>query len=509
MFAKTDSFGLLGIDAFRVSVEADISTGLPKFDIVGLPDAAVKESKERVRSAIKNSKLTYPVSRITVNLAPADVKKEGAVYDLPILVAMLAASGQLKCTLSESAFIGALSLNGDVTAINGVLPMVIKARELGYKNIFVPADNAAECSAVEGIKSYAVKSVNELLMHLKGEQILEPIKNTLYSIDENMHFDEDFSDVKGQFEARRALEIAAAGGHNVLMIGAPGAGKSMLAKRLPSILPDMTFDEAIEATKIHSIAGTLPSGEAILTKRPFRSPHHTISSVGLAGGGIKQRPGEISLAHNGVLFLDELPEFTRQAMEVLRQPIEDGKIAISRASGTVVYPCKVMAVAAMNPCKCGYFGHPTRACTCPPHAAEKYVAKISYPLLDRFDIHVDVQPVEYDNLAGNEKGESSAEIKKRVNRARAVQLERFKESGITCNAHMSPGQTRKFCILTNEAQSTLKTAFEKLGLSARAYDKILRVARTIADLDESEKIEDYHITEAVQYRSLDRKYWRK
>ena len=509
MFAKVFSIGLQGIDGYKVTVEADISGGLPKFEIVGLPDAAVKESKERVRAALKNNQYTYPVSHITINLAPADTKKEGPIYDLPMLVGILLASGQIKHIPENSCFVGALSLNGDVSDINGVLPMVIKAREEGFHNIFVPFGNAAECRIVEGINAYAVKNIKELTDFFDGGGELTKVETVPYTFCEDSVECEDFEDVKGQYDARRALEIAAAGGHNVLMVGSPGSGKSMLAKRIPSILPDMTFEEAIEATKIHSIAGELPGDTEILHKRPFRSPHHTISPVGLSGGGTIIKPGEISLAHNGVLFLDELPEFTRQSMEILRQPMEDGKITISRVSGSITYPSRFMTIAAMNPCKCGFYGHPTKQCTCPPHAAEKYISKISYPLLDRFDIHVDVQSVEYDDLASKEKGECSADIKKRVNAARTIQLKRFEGTDIVCNAQMSPAQTRKFCLLTEEAQSTLKRAFEKLGLSARAYDKVLRVSKTIADLDGCDMIETHHILEAVQYRSLDRKYWQK
>lgn len=508
MFAKVKSQGLYGLNSFDVIVEADISSGLPRFDVVGLPDAAIKESRERVRASIKNCGLTFPISRITVNIAPADVKKEGAIYDLPILISILKASGQIKSNIDNYSFIGELSLNGEIRAANGVLPMVIGAKESGVDAVFVPSQNAGEGAVIDGIDVLPASNILEILAHFDGEKLIEPVKNTITD-DEIISDSLDFADVKGQEEAKRALEIAAAGGHNVIMIGPPGTGKSMLAKRIGSILPEMTFEEKIETTKIYSVAGELPKNARLISRRPFRSPHHTVSAQGLTGGGSSPKPGEISLAHNGVMFMDEFPEFDRRAKESLRQPLEDSKVTVTRASGTVTYPSNLMLVAAMNPCPCGYLGHPTRQCTCTDAARKRYRDKISGPLLDRIDIHIEVQPIDYDRLSGKEKGESSKSIRERVNRARAVQNKRFEGTGISCNAKMSPRATREYCILSEDAEKMLKNSFEAMGLSARAYDKILRIARTVADLDGSELIELPHIAEAIQYRSLDRKYWQQ
>ena len=506
MVANISSLGLFGLNAFPVDVEVDISRGAPQFDIVGLPDAVVRESRERIKAALRSSNVSFPIASVMVNLAPANTKKSGSVHDIAIFMAVMKAMQLLNVSTEDSAFIGELSLNGNVRAINGVLPMVMLAREKGIKSVFVPYDNASEASVIDGIVIYGVKNTEQLIRHFRGDEFIEPAG---HFVPAETSYDEvlDFADVKGQHAAKKALEIAAAGGHNALLIGSPGSGKSMLAKRMPSILPPLTFEEALETTKIHSISGLLSPEYPLITKRPFRSPHHTVSSAGLAGGGSIPQPGEVSLAHNGLLFLDELPEFDRRSLEILRQPLEDRRVTIARASGTVSYPCSFMLIGAMNPCPCGYFGHPRRKCVCSPKKSAAYLSKISGPLLDRFDMHIEVAPVEFEDLSSKLKTESSAEIRKRVIAAREIQNQRFKGTGITCNALITSDKLQEFCRLDDGAETMLKAVFDKLDLSGRAYDRILKVARTMADMDNSEVIRRQHIAAAAQYRSLDRKYW--
>ena len=500
MFSSIKSLGVSGIGGFLVSVEVYITNGLPHFEVVGLPDAAVKEARERVHAAVKNSGFRFPVSRLTVNLAPADKKKTGTVYDLPILVGILAASGDIRQPDADTAFIGELGLTGELRPIQGALPMALAAEREGIRRLFVPAENAAEAAFAEGLEVYGVKTVAELVRHLRGEQTIAPTEAPAMEAQTAEVL--DFADVKGQENVKRAFEIAAAGGHNILIVGPPGAGKSMLAKRLPGILPDMSREEILESTEIWSVAGLTSHERPVIASRPFRAPHHTVSAAGLAGGGAFPRPGEISLSHNGVLFLDELPEFRSDVLEVLRQPLEDGVVTVSRVAGSVSFPSRFMLVCAMNPCKCGWYGHPSGRCKCSEAEVHRYHARISGPLLDRIDLIVEVPALDYEELKRRAPAESSADVRARVNAARERQRARFADRA-QCNARMQSKELRQFCAPDAEGDALLKAAFDTMHLSARSYDRILRVARTIADLEGSDAIRADHIAEAIQYRTYE------